>query len=380
MAKVHLRRLNFVACCVKSKSKVFYNLSSYFKKTVPLNNNYACRGINNFACVSEVNMEINVGNFVADLLYEHTTLAVPALGSFVTEPKAATIDHVQGKVQAPSLQISFQPHLMLDDGVLVEKVKLQHNLDIESARREVEAYTATVKASLERGEIVAIPQVGRLYLDYEKQLRFLQEGNNFNADAFGLPAVQFMPVRRAEATISPSPENIKNNPAPATIAHWFQHRIVWLGALTFVLVAAGIYIVFFIPQREVSDATLGTKSGQPVPSERINISPTSQPLPEDEENTIAANEEEGSGADTEEATLPPTQQSCIILIGKFGNENNVKRLVQRIYDEGYEPYTEKAGSLTLVGIQFAYDTDKEVQRTLSAVRKKFDKRSRVVKR
>lgn len=383
IAKVQYCGFNFTGLCVNSESKVSGILSAFFKKTVPLNNIYTIEVIITSIRVYEADMEINVGNLVADLLYEHNSIAVPALGSFVSEYKAAGIDHVQGKVQPPSLQITFQPHLMLDDGLLVEKVKTEHHLNLESARREVEAYANSIRSSLDRGEIVNIPQVGRLYLDYEKQLRFLQEGNNFNAEAFGLPVVSFLPVRRSEAAATTLSGNAKSaqTPAqtPAAIAQWFQRHIAWLGALTFMLVAAGLYIVFFMPQNKSAGNT-NQDNGISVPTERINISPTSQPLSDDPENTVSNNEGETDGGDTEEATLPPDQQSCIILIGKFGNESNIKRLIQRIYDAGYEPYTEKAGELTLVGIQFVYDTDKEVQRTLSAVRKKFDKRARVMKR
>ena len=77
--------------------------------------------------------------------------------------------------------------------------------DVVTAQQATEAvteYVDSLKAALDRREIIEIPSVGRIYRDYEKQLKFMPEGTNFEASSFGLPDVKFTPVERTRKTES----------------------------------------------------------------------------------------------------------------------------------------------------------------------------------
>lgn len=321
---------------------------------------------------------MDVAAQIANLLYERSSVSVPELGSFMSDYKPATIDHVQGRMQAPSKQLKFNSQQTLDDGLLLQSVKDAYQLSIAEAQKAIDAYVADVKVVLDRKEIVTIPKVGRLYRDYENNLRFLQDTTNFNTETFGLPVVQFFPVIRNEKTES-TPKTGANQKktgvgVPARIATWFQRNLIGFSSLTFVILLAGVYLVFFRHKPELNAAF-----DPNVPATRINISPVqSEPIEEPATNTSGTDDDLMD--DTEAPTVSPNQTYCIIQIGQFGSEDNVKKLVQRIYDAGYEPYTEKAGNLTKVGIQFTYDDKKEIDKTLALIRKKFDKRAKVIKR
>jgi len=61
----------------------------------------------------------------------------------------------------------------------------------------------------------------------------------------------------------------------------------------------------------------------------------------------------------------------------FSNENNVKRLISKLYEAGYEPFTDKRGRLTQVSVQMAYKNDSELRDALQKIRKKFNKDAKI---
>lgn len=354
-------------------------------------------------------MQIDVGAYIAELLYENDVVNIPGLGGLVAKYKSATIDQVQGKLHPPSKDLGFNSNLVVNDGLLVNYVKEKNQLSYGDALKAVEEYVKSVKETIAKREIVVFPNVGRLYMDYEKNLQFLPDNNNFNTDVYGLPTVQFYPVMRtdkAEATKNPvtsAKTNIQSKTILSTqISKWFQEYLPYIGGVSIILIGLGVYFTFFNESPEMPNNI------QKVPGKKINVSPTLTEdedelalddladdetdeaaiavVPNDETDEVeeipdeAAEEDEpfGDEIDTEEATPAPGQKVAKIVVGSFGSESNVKKLIKKIYEMGYEPYTEKAGSLTRVGVQMAYDEESEARKALNEIRKKFDKNAKLV--
>ncbi|MFK8104822.1 MAG: SPOR domain-containing protein, partial [Saprospiraceae bacterium] len=63
-------------------------------------------------------MAINIAKYIGELLYDHDTVIIPALGAIAATYESASIDHVQGLLHPPSKVLSFNKNLVLDDGVL----------------------------------------------------------------------------------------------------------------------------------------------------------------------------------------------------------------------------------------------------------------------
>ena len=58
----------------------------------------------------------------------------------------------------------------------------------------------------------------------------------------------------------------------------------------------------------------------------------------------------------------------------------MRKLVQKIYEEGFEPYTDKRGKLTRVGIQMPYEDEDEIDEALKTIRKKFESKAKLLKK
>ena len=83
-------------------------------------------------------------------------------------------------------------------------------------------------------------------------------------------------------------------------------------------------------------------------------------------------EDEEANSQVEEPSMLPNQRMGIIMIGLFGDQNNVSKLVRKLYDAGFEPYLEEKGQFTRVGIQFAYETQAEIDEKLRIVQDRFE--------
>ncbi len=333
-------------------------------------------------------MQINVGASIAELLYEHQSVSLPGLGSFITSYKPATIDQVEGKIQPPSKQLNFNRNLLMDDGLLVQHLRKKYNVSYPTAMLAIEQFVSDAKMAIEKREIFTIPGVGRLYKDYEQNFKFLPDDVNFNTDAYGLPTLQFYPVLRSQrgtaskqavaaADLQPQPVSIRTTKTGKRVGKWFQRNLAIVSSVAVIAIALVVYFQFFY-QSPVESA---------VPSERYNVSPSLTTADEKIENptgSIVGEDDpvadDTDETDTEGVTARPDQQYVMIGIGMFSQPGNVERLVKQIYEEGYEPFTEKVGNLTRVGIRRAYDDEQDVQKTLEDIRQKFGVKAQVLKK
>jgi nucleoid DNA-binding protein/cell division septation protein DedD len=334
------------------------------------------------------------GAAIVDLLYEKDQVHLPGLGAFVLQYKPALADAVQGQVLPPAREIQFNPNLVMDDGVLVQYFQQHSGLEAPEARDEVYAFVSRMKAQLENREIVELPGIGRFYMDYENKLRFLSDSGNYDKNAYGLPAIQAYPIIRqpaAAATTTPSysaaaPVATSSSSSSVVIpAAWlaFARRYAsWLTALA-LAVAIGVVLAFWPdPEPAVVAEQPNIIADEPnLPTERLNVKPSeggedaANPIPEEEENTESTPNAGVSAAadpsDTEAPTLPPNLHSAVVAVGKFGNTDNASRLIRRLAQAGYEPYSAQEGRLTRVGIQLSYRSDTELQRKLADIRRQY---------
>ncbi|MEQ8706143.1 MAG: SPOR domain-containing protein [Phaeodactylibacter sp.] len=323
-------------------------------------------------------MEMDIGNYISTLLYENKTVALPGLGSFEAAYQPALIDQVQGALHPPGKTISFNANLVGDDGLLVGMIQDRYALSANDAAQMLEGYVHQIREAIAGREIVVFPKVGRLYKDYENNLQFLPDGNNYDIDSYGLPTVNFYPVARSSRTppVKAAPKKKVVRPVVPKAAEAANNGLIAAIAAATIVVGVAVYFLIFGADQQQEQGM------QPVPTSRVNVRPgddeeaTAQPeepsTPSREEEKTAL-QEDPAGSDTERPTPAPGQQSYVIIVGVFGNPENVKNLIDDIYDAGYEPYTEKAGSLTKVGVQRTYRSEAEIEAAIQDVRKRFTK-------
>lgn len=366
-------------------------------------------------------MNIDVANAVQELLYENKSVVIPGFGGFTSTYKSATVDYVQGAVAPPAKNIEFNPNLKINDGIMVAFLQKKHEISVEEAQAVIEKYVESINATLAKKEIVEIPRVGRLYLDYENKMKFLPEGTNFSPDSFGLPTVKFYPVMRekeeaakekvaatataAKAAATAPPYRTLPKKTSKLPENW------WLWAVLAIAIPFLIYSFY----------SLMTSGDTPEPVERnidtdrVNRSPVEGEngiddaediadfemdeedginYQEDLENGVISDDEpadeldiepadeladEEPLEDTESAAIPPSAKKAFIIVHSFGSKRNAENFSKKLIKAGFNAASEKEGGWYKVGVNTVYESEAELKALVSELGQKYDTKPKVWK-
>lgn len=354
-------------------------------------------------------MSIDVAACIGELLYTHSSVIIPGVGGFVSKYQEAAIDQVQGQIAPPSTTINFNSNLVTNDGILINHIKNKYNIPYEDAKDMVEKFVQDTQAALNNRKTIVLPKVGKLYKDYKEEIQFLTDHHNFNADSFGLPAVQFYPVLRDKKppVPSPTPQVSRTTTTTATKAaaatnwldtftDWFQKALPFIAAVVLVLIAVTVYFVLKDNPKPASPLADNTESNirlnqKPNSEKDTNTSISGEDDDEiiddfdTEVNTIGEDDDDSVGdnkggisddsednRNTEGITLHPDQKSAIIIVGGFSSRANAQKRAEEISKSGYTAYIDKKNNLNRVGILFPYDTEEDINKVLRYAKRKFD--------
>ncbi len=344
-------------------------------------------------------MNIVVGKAIKELLFDHDTVILPGLGGFTATSVAATVDYVQGTVQPPAKKLEFNTNLVTNDGTLINHIQQAEVITAKEANEVIASYVDEVKESLENREIVDIPNVGRLYKDFEQKIRFMPEGTNFKVESFGLPTVQFNPIARQKTNPSAtaatptvkltvlkgaksytklSTKKLSTKKEP----HWAEKALPWLIVLAAILLAISLFMWLNDDDQ---------KSQAVVPQERVNVKPAQEEeaaLSEmQNEETLGGNE----GTNTDDSSdQPPTEDnkiedtttkpitevpavkpSTFIVIHSFGENNNAQNFSRTLKRGGYTPVTKFHNQLYRVGVEIPSAIQSEIDQMVNELGKKY---------
>ena len=351
-------------------------------------------------------MDIRIDKHIQELLYENHSVNIPGLGGLVTDYQAAQVDHVQSKILPPARAVSLNTNLHTNDGLLTQRIADAQQISGLEAEQIIRDYVEQLHEKLDSGEIATIEGVGRVYRNLQGSLYLMTDHTNFDTTTYGLPEVGTTIVNRVATehskTISSATrtntQEQEAKPTMVVVSDWFQQNLWFVISAAMLIFVLSLWLLFF--KNSSADPNSGLTEVKELPEDRINVSPgeieddevlmgedpdaenqdgNSQIADEDPISPATNTAEEESDLNTEAPTLAPEQAVALIRIGIFGDRENVQRLVQRIYDEGFEPFTREKGKLIEVGVQFAYDDEEEIRANLRAIRKKFEKKAKVVR-
>jgi len=343
-------------------------------------------------------MNIDLAKNISELLFQHETVIFPGFGGIVTGYKSASIDYVQGLIHPPSKELTFNEKLTINDGMLERFVRERYDVSYEEAQQAVGAYVTKIQVSLDKGELVFFPKVGRLYRNYERKLQFLQDNTNYNTDTFGLPPVQFYPILRSKDGLAKeAPVPIEQHQMVGTKTTNFAHILQRAMPVLIGFAVVGIAISLFLLR---PDGLLNENGPSTLPvSQNINKKPSAtekasmldvvkkkkevvkESVAPVVEETVIDEDEVNYENDfvVEENARKAAQKECVIIVGAFSKKSGVQKTVDAIYDLGFDAYQDKKRGLTRVGVQFAYEDTHDIERTLKRVRKTIHHKAWVYK-
>ena len=138
---------------------------------------------------------MKLAHYISDLLYRYECVIVPEFGGFVANDKSAVIDKINNTLHPPYKQITFNSHLINNDGLLVNYIASADKIPYESAlnfiRFEIESWKEKVK-----DQDLILESIGSFSL-IDNKLHFEPQKNiNFLPSSFGLANVVSPEIKR----------------------------------------------------------------------------------------------------------------------------------------------------------------------------------------
>lgn len=332
-------------------------------------------------------MNIDVAKAIKELLFEHNTVILPGLGGFISTPVASAVDYVQGSVQPPSRKLEFNTNLVINDGVLVHHIQQSNVVTAQEATVAIESYVAGINESLEAREIVDLPEIGRLYKDYEQKIRFMPDNTNFELNSFGLPTVKFNPIVRKKTSETTAPTSSKSSPViksttgQGSVQHsdnWAERILPTLIILAAILLALSLFMWLKGCDEDPSN----------VPQERVNVKPkveVEEGISENDNSDPSGNDglsENTPSIDTDHGEIVPKKEenkkeetpvvsSTFIVIHSFGSWENAQKFANDLEKAGYTSVTKRRGGLHRVGVEVSSSQQAEIDDLIAQLGKKF---------
>ncbi len=375
-------------------------------------------------------MAIDVTAYLKDLLYQYNAVIIPNFGGFVTTPTSASIDYARGMVSPPNKEISFNENLIINDGYLINYIRNRHGITPQEARLVVENFVQSMRDILNNNEAIILPEIGKLYCDYQKRLTFTQDKTNFNAYAFGLPTIQSQPiVKKRETSVPNAAQPIKENvvlpkPAPSTSTaassddnvatppptparktpirstqtSFFARMDGFMQGNVPAILVGGLFLVAlsFLLMRsgktsteaetvQVENVHINESPSKVEEKENATETPNTNPNTENEK-TLNKNENSNSGNDLNETPAPNKEvnnedistktkttgtRKCIVIVGSFQEKNNIHSISRKIERGGYTVFKKNANGTTKVGAMFNYAQPREKAKKIQRIKQTF---------
>ena len=134
---------------------------------------------------------------ISQLLYRYQCVTVPGFGAFLTEIKSAQLHENTNSFYPPKKQISFNPNLKNNDGLLANHIALTGKTTYETAVNLIAIEVENWNKILNENNSFTIKNIGNFNLNSDKNLTFTPfEDINYLSSSFGLNAFVSPLVKR----------------------------------------------------------------------------------------------------------------------------------------------------------------------------------------
>ena len=130
---------------------------------------------------------MNIEQSISQLLYRHQCVTVPGFGAFLSEIKSAQLNQNTHSFYPPKKQISFNPNIKNNDGLLANYVGLTEKISYNEAVNQIANHVQNWNSDMAINQKISIANVGDLYLSTDKNIVFTpSESLNYFTSSFGL--------------------------------------------------------------------------------------------------------------------------------------------------------------------------------------------------
>ncbi|MBD5306776.1 MAG: hypothetical protein HDS14_04000 [Bacteroides sp.] len=106
------------------------------------------------------------------LLINRECVILPGIGAFIATVRSARIDETTDRIIPPFREVSFNPAVTTDDGLLAHSLGRSYHLPFEEARERLEELISALRKRLSEDGMVELGKVGVLTVGEENSLLF----------------------------------------------------------------------------------------------------------------------------------------------------------------------------------------------------------------
>ncbi len=298
---------------------------------------------------------MKLANYISDLLYRYECVIVPGFGGFVTNNKSAKINFKNNTLLPPYKQITFNSHLVNNDGLLANYIasidKISYNCALNYIQFEIESWNKKLKVQ----ELI-LDMIGSFTLINNKLLFEPQYKVNYLTESFGLGNVLCQEIKRE--TYKEQVVKLEEK-APLIISHERRNAPSYLKyAAIFVL---GISVVGFgnkfYKNYQNKQMVISAKKQQEVLEQKIENATfvITKPLPALDLNVIRQ------------------KLNFHVIAGAFRIPENANRKVEQLKKDGYDARILGVNKWNLNVVSFgSFASRDEAYKSLSTYKNKVD--------
>ncbi len=298
---------------------------------------------------------MDLATYIEELLYKNDCVILPTIGGFIVNPTTAVIDFVEQQLCPPSKNVSFNPKLVNNDGLLTHYISQKQHISYKQAQSNLESYTRKIETELFNNQIVHFKGIGKLYFNSDSKLEFVPEETNFLRSAYGLPTISCAPILRSKDYL----QQPKTTAAPPRRSK--RKKVVAFTPIRLATAVAILLLFISLPYLQKtlfsSEATqsevLAEESNKELAKNKI-VSASILPSTSSNETPPAKEETAAPAAEIIPIPLPTADVATadyIIVLGAFGKEKNAYRLADRLAKDNYLPDVTVKNGLNRVGVQ-----------------------------
>lgn len=337
-------------------------------------------------------MAISITEDIRDLLYENQLVIIQGLGMITARYNGAKIKEAEQIIVPPSLHYRFDNRIKESDGILEKFIEKKYNLSEEQSQQVVKRFKDQVLTLLEKQKKIVIQGVGKLQREGDKIVLRHYEGTE-DPISYGLPELSLKESAAESHLSSVRKTSLRDSHQKETVAaasstyeeqrgaehdqgekkgstsqekerevessadesakeksrgrkkSVFPWILVLLLILSFLVVLfSGLYLLNDNVSGFVHKLLNQEKKENIMDKEAERASDSSIKSMDDESKTNK------SGTSEEKLVPAGDNADCVIIVGLFGDEKNVRRITSLIEGQGYEVYRRSLSSGDQLGL------------------------------
>lgn len=162
--------------------------------------------------VSNLVINLQLDNQLYQLLYKNNCVILPGFGGFIGHNKSAEIIGSQGYIRQPHKSFSFNKNLNTNDGLVYNFIAQKLDITYNKAEEICKEFIQHMIVKLYNGESVILHNIGKLYVDIEKNIQFFpNQDENFALSSYGLKNISIHPInyqKKKDEIITPKVNQI----------------------------------------------------------------------------------------------------------------------------------------------------------------------------